>query len=231
MEKLNYMKNIPKKKIIQRAKNLITRLSTLNEQNNYHSLKNELNQFFSEKENCEDEKYIKQTMILIFQEELIKIGFIKEDANQIKQGKESNEKNNQDKKEIKNNISVNNNKHRKYNNKKKTTQNERLDEIIKKIENDGGPKIHLINQIKEMSNNIFSYFNFDSDKLNELNNNSKEKLLTMLCLFYPFLTKEQKNQIDNNFVLNVFKGSNNFNKLYSSILINNKTKRRGKERR
>ena len=224
MEKLNYMKNIPKKKIIQRAKNLITRLSTLNEQNNYHSLKNELNQFFSEKENCEDEKYIKQTMILIFQEELIKIGFIKEDANQIKQGKESNEKNNQDKKEIKNNISVNNNnKHRKYNNKKKTTQNERLDEIIKKIENDGGPKIHLINQIKEMSNNIFSYFNFDSDKLNELNNNSKEKLLTMLCLFYPFLTKEQKNQIDNNFVLNVFKGSNNFNKLYSSILINNKT--------
>ena len=35
--------------------------------------------------------------------------------------------------------------------------------------------------------------------------------------------QEQKNQIDTNFVKNVFKGSNNFKKLYSSILINNKT--------
>ena len=230
MNKLSNITNIIlKKKTIQKAKNLIIRLSLLNEESNSPSLKNELFQFFSEKENCEEEKYIKQTISLIFKEELVKIGLINDNTNQVNQGRESAEKNSQEKRIMNNNnnsnSNVNMNKNRKYNNKKKVkaTQNERLDEIIKKIENDGGPKLHLINQLKEMNNNIFSYFNFDSDKLNELSDASKEKLLTMLCLFYPFLTKEQKNQIDNNFVVNVFKGSNNFNKLYSSILINNKT--------
>ena len=44
------------KKLNKKAKNLITRLSLLNQENNIHSLKNELTQFFSEKENCEEEK-------------------------------------------------------------------------------------------------------------------------------------------------------------------------------
>jgi len=49
---LNNITNIiVKKKTIQKAKNLITRLSLLNQENNIHSLKNELTQFFSEKEN------------------------------------------------------------------------------------------------------------------------------------------------------------------------------------
>ena len=217
MNKLSNITNIIlKKKTIQKAKNLITRLSLLNEESNSPSLKNELFQFFSEKENCEEEKYIKQTISLIFKDELVKIGLINE--NIINKGRETAEKNIQEK-----GTKINNNKNKRYNNKKKVTQNERLDEIIKKIEKDGSPKTHLINQIKEMNNIIYSYFYFDNDKLNELNEDSKEKLLTMLCLFYPFLTKEQKNQIDNNFVVNVFKGSNNFNKLYSSILFNNNT--------
>ena len=218
MNKLSNITNIIlKKKTVQKAKNLITRLSLLNEESNSPSLKNELFQFFSEKENCEEEKYIKQTISLIFKDELIKIGLIND--NIINKGRETAEKNIQEK-GMKNN---NNNRIKKYNNKKKVTQSERLDEIVKKIEKDGSPKIHLINQLKEMNNIIYSYFYFDIDKLNELNDDSKEKLLTMLCLFYPFLTKEQKNQIDNNFVVNVFKGSNNFNKLYSSILFNNNT--------
>ena len=197
MNKLSNITNIIlKKKTIQKAKNLITRLSLLNQENNSHSLKNELSQFFTEKDNCEEEKYIKQTISLIFKEELIKIGFINENVIQSKQGKESAEKNLQEK-IIKNNNNVNhNNRNRKYN-KKKITQNERLDDIVKKIENDGGPKNHLINKLKELNNNIYSYFYFDADKLNELSDNSKERLLTMLCLFYPFFTKEQKNQIDN----------------------------------
>jgi len=209
---------IPKKKMILRAKNLITRLSLLDQENNIHYLKNELFQFFTEKENCEEERNIKQTISLIFKEELIKLGLIND--NNVNKGKESDEKNLQEKKESKKNSNINRNR---KNNKKKITQDERLDEIVKKIENDGGPKVHLINKLKELNNNIYSYFTFDTDKLNELGDNSKEKLVTMLCLFYPFFTKEQKNQIDTNFVKNVFKGSNNFKKLYSSILINNKT--------
>ena len=221
MNKLSNITNIIlKKKTVQKAKNLISRLSLLDQESNYHSLKNELNQFFTEKENCEEEKHIKQTISIIFKEELIKLGIINENNTQINKGKESAEKNLQENKGIK--THNNNNKNRR-NNKKKVTQNERLDEIIKKIENEGGAKIHLINKLKELNNNIYSYFQFDADKLNELNNNSKEKLLTLLCLFYPFFTREQKNQIDNNFVANIFGKSTNFNKLYTCILINNKT--------
>ena len=221
---LNNITNIIiKKKTIQKAKNLITRLSLLNQENNIHSLKNELTQFFSEKENCEEEKYIKQTISIIFKEELIKIGFINENnMTQSNQGKESAEKNIQENIK-KNNVNINNKF--KKNIKKKITLNEKIDEIVKKIENDGGPKNHLINKLKEINNNIYTYFNFDSFKLNELTDNSIEKLLTMLCLFYPFLTKEQKNQIDSDksFISNVFKNSDNFKKLYSSILINTKS--------
>ena len=224
MDKFNLItQNLLKKKTIQKAKNLITRLSLINQETKSHSLKNELSQFFTEKENCEEEKYIKQTIFLIFKEELIKIGVFQEQIKKI----EHDEKNSQEKK-INNGINKNtNNTHNNYTAnkkryKKKITSNERLDEIIKKIENDGGPKIHLINKLKEFNNNIFSYFNYDIDKINELTELSKEKLLTMLCLFYPFLTKEQKNQIDNNFVNNVYK-ENSIKKLYSSILINNKT--------
>ena len=98
MNKLSNITNIIlKKKTIQKAKNLITRLSLLNQENNSHSLKNELSQFFTEKDNCEEEKYIKQTISLIFKEELIKIGFINENVIQTNQGKESAEKNLQEK--------------------------------------------------------------------------------------------------------------------------------------
>ena len=221
---LNNITNIIiKKKTIQKAKNLITRLSLLNQENNIPSLKNELTQFFSENENCEEEKYIKQTISIIFKEELIKIGFINENnVTQSNQGKESAEKNMQENTK-KNN--VNQNSRFKKNIKKKITLNERIDEIVKKIDNDGGPKNHLINKLKELNNIIYSYFILDSDKLNELTDNSIEKLLTMLCLFYPFLTKEQKNLIDSDksFIKKLFKNSINFKKLYSSILINNKS--------
>ena len=88
---------IPKKKMILRAKNLITRLSLLDQENNIHYLKNELFQFFTEKENCEEERNIKQTISLIFKEELIKLGLIND--NNVNKGKESDEKNLQEKKE------------------------------------------------------------------------------------------------------------------------------------
>ena len=127
---------------------------------------------------------------------------------------ESIEKNRQE------NLNLNISKYRKF--KKKITQNERLDEIVKKIENDGGVKTHLINKIKQLNTNIFSYFQFGNDKLNELNLLSKEKLLTMICLFYPFFSKEQKSQIDN-LTTHIFKGSKNISKLNSCLLINNKT--------
>ena len=60
MSKLSNITNvIIKKKTLQKAKNLISRLTLLNEESNLPSLKNELFQFFSEKENCEEEKFIK----------------------------------------------------------------------------------------------------------------------------------------------------------------------------
>ena len=146
MNKLSNITNIIlKKKTIQRAKNLITRLSLLNQENNAHSLKNELFQFFSEKDNCEEEKYIKQTISLIFKEELIKIGFINENNNnQSNQGKESAEKNLQEK-IIKNNNTNHNNRNRKYN-KKKITQNERLDDNVKESKKEEEKKYNIITE-------------------------------------------------------------------------------------
>ena len=44
----------------------------------------------------------------------------------------------------------------------------------------------------------------------------------MICLIYPFFSKEQKNNIDN-LVSNIFKDSKNINKLYICLLINNKS--------
>ena len=76
--------------------------------------------------------------------------------------------------------------------------------------------------MKQLNTNIFSYFQFDYDRLNELSEISKEKLLTLICLFYPFFSKEQKNIIDN-LIYIIFKGSNNINKLYICLLINNKS--------
>ena len=94
MSKLSNITNvIIKKKTLQKAKNLISRLTLLNEESNLPSLKNELFQFFSEKENCEEEKFIKQTILLIFKEELIKLGLINDNTNQKNQEKENTEKN------------------------------------------------------------------------------------------------------------------------------------------
>ena len=218
--------NIIKKKTIQKTKNLLSKLSQFNPENNNSSLKNELMIFFREKQNSEEEKHIKDTISIIFHDELINLGLIsdnfqKKNNNQIEEEKkqspekkESIEKNKQELKPIYN--------YKKYKPKKKVTPDERLDEIIKKIENEGGIKTHLINKIKQFNHNLFSYFQFDSDKLNEFSDISKEKLLTMACLFYPFLSKEQKNFI-NNLLSTVFKGSSNINKLHNSILINNKS--------
>ena len=217
MDKFNNItSNILKKKTIQRAKNFLVRLSLFNPEDNNSSLKNDLMIFFREKQNTDEERHIKETISIIFYEELVKLGVykIEEQKNQLPEKKESIEKNLQETKNIYN--------YKKYKTKKKVTQNERLDEIIKKIENDGGVKTHLINKMKQLNTNIFSYFQFDYDKLNELSDISKEKLLTLICLFYPFFSKEQKNIIDN-LIYIIFKGSNNINKLYICLLINNKS--------
>ena len=217
MDKFNNItSNILKKKTIQRAKNFLVRLSLFNPEDNNSSLKNDLMIFFREKQNTDEERHIKETISIIFYEELVKLGVykIEEQKNQLPEKKESIEKNLQETKNIYN--------YKKYKTKKKVTQNERLDEIIKKIENDGGVKTHLINKMKQLNTNIFSYFQFDYDRLNELSEISKEKLLTLICLFYPFFSKEQKNIIDN-LIYIIFKGSNNINKLYICLLINNKS--------
>lgn len=217
MDKFNNItSNILKKKTIQRAKNFLVRLSLFNPEDNNSSLKNDLMIFFREKQNTDEERHIKETISIIFYEELVKLGVykIEEQKKQSPEKKESIEKNLQETKNIYN--------YKKYKTKKKVTQNERLDEIIKKIENDGGVKTHLINKMKQLNTNIFSYFQFDYDRLNELSEISKEKLLTLICLFYPFFSKEQKNIIDN-LIYIIFKGSNNINKLYICLLINNKS--------
>ena len=217
MDKFNNItSNILKKKTIQRAKNFLVRLSLFNPEDNNSSLKNDLMIFFREKQNTDEERHIKETISIIFYEELVKLGVykIEEQKKQSPEKKESIEKNLQETKNIYN--------YKKYKTKKKVTQNERLDEIIKKIENDGGVKTHLINKMKQLNTNIFSYFQFDYYRLNELSEISKEKLLTLICLFYPFFSKEQKNIIDN-LIYIIFKGSNNINKLYICLLINNKS--------
>ena len=220
----NITSNILKKKIIQRAKNLIIKLSFFNPEENNSSLKNELYIFFREKHNSEEEKHIKETISIIFYEELAKLGIFSDNYkkyNKIEeQKKQSPQKNENFEKIIQETKNIYN--YKKYKVKKKVTQNERLEEIIKKIENDGGVKSHLIDKIKQLNTNIFSYFQFDIDKLNELTDISKEKLLTMICLFYPFFSKEQKNNIDN-LIYKIFKDNNNINKLYFCLLINNKS--------
>ena len=223
----NIFPTILKKKTIQKVKTLLIKLSLFNSEENNTPLKTDLLNFLNDKQNSEEEIHIKATIAIIFQEELIKLGILKDNSNQKEiskkekqksqspEEKESIEKNKQETQ----NINIPKNKK----NKKKLSQNERLNEIIKKIENDGSLKNHLINKIKQLNTNIFSYFQFDIDRLNELNEFSKEKLLTIICLFYPFFTKEQKSHIDSDLINNIFKGSKNINKLHTCLLINNKT--------
>ena len=221
----NTTSNILKKKTIQRGKNLIIKLSSFNPEENNSSLKNELMVFFREKYNTDEENHIKETISIIFHDELTKLGIFSENVQKRYNKNEETKKQSPEKKEsIEKVLQEGKNiyNYKKYKPKKKVTPNERLEEIIKKIENDGGVKSHLINKMKQLNTNIFSYFQFDNDKLNELNDISKEKLLTMICLFYPFFSKEQKNIIDN-LILIVFKDSSNINKLYNSVLINNKS--------
>ena len=226
MDKFNNITpTILKKKSILKIKNLLARLSLFNEENNNSSLKNEIMIFFREKQNTEEENHIKETISIIFNDELVKMGIfpenysnkklnqIEEQKKQSPEKKESIEKNKQEAKNTYNN-------YKKYKIKKKVTQKERLEEIIKKIENDGGIKTHLINKLKQLNANIFTYFQFDVDKLNEFNDESKEKLLTLICLFYPFFSKEQKNIIDN-LICNIY--SKNITNLYICLLINNKS--------
>ena len=223
----NITPNILKRKIIQKAKTLLIKLSLFKSEENNTSLKTDLLNFLQQKQMTEEENHVKETILIIFREELIKLGILSEELIQRntspskeKKIEHSPEKNESIEKNKQETLNFNISKYRKF--KKKITQNERLDEIVKKIENDGGIKTHLINKIKQLNTNIFSYFQFGSDKLNELNILSKEKLLTMICLFYPFFSKEQKSQIDN-LITHIFKGSKNISKLNSCLLINNKT--------
>ena len=179
----NIFPTILKKKTIQKVKTLLIKLSLFNSEENNTPLKTDLLNFLNDKQNSEEEIHIKATIAIIFQEELIKLGILKDNSNQKEiskkekqksqspEEKESIEKNKQETQ----NINIPKNKK----NKKKLSQNERLNEIIKKIENDGSLKNHLINKIKQLNTNIFSYFQFDIDRLNELNELSKEKLLTI----------------------------------------------------
>ena len=223
----NITPNVLKRKIIQKAKTLLIKLSLFKSEENNTSLKTDLLNFLQQKQMTEEENHVKETILIIFREELIKLGILSEEMIQRnpspskeKKADQSPEKNESIEKNRQEGLNFNISKYRKF--KKKVTQNERLDEIVKKIENDGGIKTHLINKIKQLNTNIFSYFQFGSDKLNELNILSKEKLLTMICLFYPFFSKEQKSHIDN-LIAHIFKGSKNISKLNSCLLINNKT--------
>ena len=223
----NITPNVLKRKIIQKAKTLLIKLSLFKSEENNTSLKTDLLNFLQQKQMTEEENHVKETILIIFREELIKLGILSEELIQRnpspskeKKGDHSQEKTESIEKNRQEGLNFNISKYRKF--KKKVTQNERLDEIVKKIENDGGIKNHLINKIKQLNTNIFSYFQFGSDKLNELNILSKEKLLTMICLFYPFFSKEQKSHIDN-LIPHIFKGSKNISKLNSCLLINNKT--------
>ena len=223
----NITPNVLKRKIIQKAKTLLIKLSLFKSEENNTSLKTDLLNFLQQKQMTEEENHVKETILIIFREELIKLGILSEELIQRnsspskeKKGDHSPEKTESIEKNRQEGLNFNISKYRKF--KKKVTQNERLDEIVKKIENDGGIKTHLINKIKQLNTNIFSYFQFGSDKLNELNILSKEKLLTMICLFYPFFSKEQKSHIDN-LIAHIFKGSKNISKLNSCLLINNKT--------
>ena len=223
----NITPNVLKRKIIQKAKTLLIKLSLFKSEENNTSLKTDLLNFLQQKQMSEEENHVKETILIIFREELIKLGILSEELIQRnsspskeKKMENSPEKTESIEKNRQENLNLNISKYRKF--KKKITQNERLDEIVKKIENDGGVKTHLINKIKQLNTNIFSYFQFGNDKLNELNLLSKEKLLTMICLFYPFFSKEQKSQIDN-LTTHIFKGSKNISKLNSCLLINNKT--------
>ena len=77
MDKFNNITpTILKKKSILRIKNLFVKLSLFNEESNNCSLKNELMIFFREKQNTEEEYHIKETISLIFSEELTKLGII-----------------------------------------------------------------------------------------------------------------------------------------------------------
>ena len=103
MDKFNNItSNILKKKTIQRAKNFLVRLSLFNPEDNNSSLKNDLMIFFREKQNTDEERHIKETISIIFYEELVKLGVykIEEQKNQLPEKKESIEKNLQETKNI-----------------------------------------------------------------------------------------------------------------------------------
>ena len=67
MDKFNNITpNILKKKTIQRAKNLLIKLSLFKPEDNNSSLKNEIQLFFREKHNTEEESHIKEAISILF---------------------------------------------------------------------------------------------------------------------------------------------------------------------
>jgi hypothetical protein len=108
MDKFNNITpTLLKKRIIQRAKNLLFKLSLFKPEDNNSSLKNEIQLFFREKNSTEEEAHIKETISIVFYEELNILGVIsdyipkkfyqiEEQKKQSPEKKESIEKNKQE---------------------------------------------------------------------------------------------------------------------------------------
>lgn len=206
-----------KKKIIDKAKNIISRLTQFNPQINNSNLKNEIFIFFRDQSNNQTELKIKEVITLLYQQELELMNLLpNKNKSTLKNKEEILLKNNEEKKI--NEESLKNRKNKR--NKKKPTANEKLEDNIKIIERDKGIKIFLKNNFKQQNVNIFGNLP-GKDKLNEFDEKGKEKILTMVCLFYPFLTKDQKDITDREILYNLFdeKSTKNLN----NCLLVNKT--------
>ena len=97
MDNFNKIPNLMKKKTIQRAKNIMTKLALLNLEENNSALKNELMIFFRDK--LEEDNHIKETISIIFHDELVKLGVISENFPQKKLAYEEQKKQSPEKKE------------------------------------------------------------------------------------------------------------------------------------
>ena len=131
-----------KKKIIDKAKNIISRLTQFNPQINNSNLKNEIFIFFRDQSNNQTELKIKEVITLLYQQELELMNLLpNKNKSTLKNKEEILLKNNEEKKI--NEESLKNRKNKR--NKKKPTANEKLEDNIKIIERDKGIKIFLKN--------------------------------------------------------------------------------------
>lgn len=75
----NITPNVLKRKIIQKAKTLLIKLSLFKSEENNTSLKTDLLNFLQQKQMTEEENHVKETILIIFREELIKLGILSEE--------------------------------------------------------------------------------------------------------------------------------------------------------